>query len=100
MRYRVDSAAECMARSSAPKPPFWSVQPKSPQHLRGSHEALLARAEDGARVHAYERGGSYAVGALILHPTFGLGVVVEQTAPGKVAVRFELGDKLLACASR
>ncbi len=90
-----------MARSSAPKPPFWtSSSPKSPQRLRGTHASLLASAEDGARVHAYSQTQRYEVGELLLHAHFGLGVVVEQTAPGKVTVRFEAGDKLLACASR
>lgn len=86
-----------MARSIATKPPFWSAQPKSPQRLRGTHEQLLARAEDGARVLPYDRAARYEVGELLLHGVFGLGVCVEQTAPGKVTVRFEGGDKLLAC---
>lgn len=88
------------ARSSAPKPPFWTSTAQKPPRLRGTHEALLARAEDGARVLPYDRAARYEVGDLLLHAVFGLGVVVEQTAPGKVTVRFELGDKLLACASR
>lgn len=86
-----------MSSSTKPKPPFWTSSPKSPQRLRGTHAELLARAEDGARVLPYDRAARYEVGELILHGVFGLGVVVEQTAPGKVAVRFESGDKLLAC---
>lgn len=83
------------------KPPFWtSSSPKRPQKLRGTHEALLAAAEDGALVLPYSQTQRYELGALILHGVFGLGVVVEQTAPGKVTVRFADGDKLLASASR
>lgn len=85
-----------MARLAA-SPPFWSSSPTKPPKLRGSHAALMDAAEDGSRVHAYDRGRSYQVGELILHPTFGLGVVVGCPSPGRVEVRFETGDKLLAC---
>ncbi len=79
------------------RPPFWSSSPTAtkPQRLRGTHAQLLEHAEDGARVWPYDRAQLYEVGALILHGAFGLGVVVELVAPGKVTVRFESGDKLL-----
>lgn len=81
---------------SSPKPPFWSSSTKpKPHKLRGTHAQLMDAAEDGARVWPYDRGQSYEVGALLLHPTFGLGVVVELVATGKVTVRFADGDKLL-----
>lgn len=85
--------------STAPqRPPFWSSSPK-PQRLRGTHAALLEHAEDGARVWPYDRTQRYEVGALLLHPVFGLGVVVEVPSTGKVTVRFDVGDKLLACGA-
>lgn len=79
--------------------PFWTSTSKpTAQRLRGTHAQLLDATEDGARVLPYDRGRSYAVGELVLHPTFGLGVAVEVPAPGRVTVRFEDGDRLLACA--
>lgn len=81
---------------SSPKPPFWTSSPKpAPKRLRGTHAQLLEHAEDGARVLPYDRTIAYGLGALVLHPTFGLGVVVEVPSTGKVTVRFESGDKLL-----
>lgn len=83
---------------SSPKPPFWTAPTAKPQRLRGTHAALLAAAEDGARVWPYALDGRpYELGDLLLHPRFGLGVVVELVSPGKVTVRFDVGDKLLAC---
>ena len=84
---------------SSPKPPFWTSSPKPPQRLRGTHAALLEHAEDGARVLPYDRAQRYEVGALILHGAFGLGVVVEVPSTGRVTVRFDVGDKLLACGA-
>lgn len=89
-----------MSSSTKPRPPFWTSRSPKPPRLRGTHASLLAAAEDGARVHAYSQTQRYAVGELLLHGVFGLGVVVEALSPGRVTVRFEDRDRLLACGSR
>lgn len=78
--------------------PFWTSTSK-PKRLRGTLAELLDHAEDGARVWPYDRAQLYDLGALLLHGAFGLGVVVEVPSTGRVTVRFEVGDKLLACGA-
>ena len=41
--------------------------------------------------------GCFAENALVLHPTFGLGVVAKTIRPDKMEVVFEAGVKLLRC---
>jgi hypothetical protein len=49
-----------------------------------------------AGVPEYRMGDSYNDGALILHPVFGLGVVIKVITPRKMDVIFENTKKLMA----
>jgi len=57
-------------------------------------QLLLEASREG--VPSYSYGDSYEEGALILHDTFGLGVVSKVISPRKVEVVFEDSRKLMA----
>ena len=46
----------------------------------------------------YAGSGSYAPGERVAHPSFGTGVVTGSPGPGKVAIAFPSGPRVLACA--
>ena len=57
-------------------------------------QLLLQTSREG--VPAYQISDAYKDGALILHPVFGLGVVIKVVSPGKMEVIFETSKKLMA----
>ena len=54
---------------------------------------------DPAQAVAYAMDRTFAVGALVAHPAFGLGVVTILLPPNKVEILFQAGRKLLRCAT-
>lgn len=46
----------------------------------------------------YTMSGRFAVGGLINHPVFGLGLVQQAAGPSKIWVLFHDGKKLMRCA--
>ena len=46
----------------------------------------------------YSAQGSFAAGERVIHPTFGTGVVSGTPGPGKVAIVFPAGSRVMACA--
>lgn len=86
-----------MSRRTEPRP-FWSQSRKPPVRLAGSWPDLVGKAgaalPEGGIVPGYDRGARYALGELLDHGVYGVGVVVEL-APGKVGVRFCDADRLL-----
>lgn len=52
-----------------------------------------------AQAVAYAMDRSFTAGALVNHPTFGIGVVTALQPPNKVEILFQVGRKLLRCAS-
>ncbi|MBN1140469.1 MAG: hypothetical protein JXB25_01545 [Deltaproteobacteria bacterium] len=46
----------------------------------------------------YAMDGRFAVGGLINHPIFGLGLVQQTAGPSKIWVLFQDGKKLMRCA--
>jgi hypothetical protein len=49
-------------------------------------------------IRNYRPAESWAVGDRLSHPTFGIGVVVTLTGPGKIEVSFNGGSRVLAVA--
>jgi hypothetical protein len=47
----------------------------------------------------YQMTGRFQVNQVVLHPTFGLGIVREVIKPGKMEVLFQQGKKLLRCTT-
>jgi hypothetical protein len=47
---------------------------------------------------AYAAADAYAAGDRVSHPAFGTGVVTGSPGPGKVAIAFPSGVRVLACA--
>jgi hypothetical protein len=63
---------------------------------REEWETATRNAETG-NVVPYAMDSSFRVGDLVRHPSFGLGTVKTLVPPGKVAILFEAGVKLLRC---
>ncbi len=67
------------------------TRPKTDDDWR---QLLLEASREG--VPEYRITDSYKDGALLLHPTFGLGVVAKLISPRKIEVIFEGSKKLMA----
>ncbi len=67
------------------------TRPKTDDDWR---QLLLEASREG--VPEYKITDSYKDGALLLHPTFGLGVVTKLISPRKMEVIFESSKKLMA----
>lgn len=74
-----------------------AARPKSPRRPRGS---VLVTEEELARAKKYDTRGSFAVGDIIRHATFGPGKVVAVKSGGKIDVGFESGAKTLISGTR
>jgi hypothetical protein len=66
-------------------------RPKTDEDWR---QLLLEASREG--VPEYNMADSYKEGALLLHPSFGVGVVTKLIAPRKMEVIFESSKKLMA----
>jgi hypothetical protein len=69
------------------------TRPKTDDDWR---QLLLDASREG--VPEYKLSDSYREGALLLHPTFGIGVVTKIISPRKMEVIFESSKKLMAMA--
>ncbi len=67
------------------------TRPKTDDDWR---QLLLDASREG--VPEYKISDSYREGALLLHPTFGIGVVTKIISPRKMEVIFEISKKLMA----
>jgi hypothetical protein len=67
------------------------TKPKTDDDWR---QLLLDAGREG--VPEYKISDSYREGALLLHPTFGIGVVAKLISPRKMEVIFESSKKLMA----
>ncbi len=67
------------------------TRPKTDEDWR---QLLLEAGKEG--VPEYKISDSYREGALLTHPTFGLGVVTKVISPRKMEVIFENSKKLMA----
>jgi hypothetical protein len=67
------------------------TRPKTDEDWR---QLLLDASRDG--VPAYKISDTYREGALVIHPTFGIGVVTKLISPRKMEVIFESSKKLMA----
>lgn len=67
------------------------TRPKTEEDWR---QLLLEAGREG--VPAYKISDSYRDGALLIHPSFGLGVVSKVISPRKMEVIFETSKKLMA----
>lgn len=70
---------------------------KSTKPAPGEQWEDLCAGLDPAAARPYDMAGSFKAKALINHPTFGLGVVVQLCPPNKIEVMFKEGVKLLRC---
>ena len=67
------------------------TRPKTDDDWR---QLLLDASREG--VPAYKISDAYREGALLIHPTFGIGVVTKLISPRKMEVIFENSKKLMA----
>src|SRR5208337_2679808 len=67
------------------------TRPKTDDDWR---QLLLDASREG--IPAYKISDNYREGALLLHPSFGIGVVVKVISPRKMEVIFENSKKLMA----
>jgi hypothetical protein len=59
--------------------------------------AALRSGMDAAQAIPYDMNAKYRVDNLLLHPSFGLGIVRLVLPPNKIEVLFQGGKKLLRC---
>ncbi|HKE16175.1 MAG TPA: hypothetical protein VKB80_14965 [Kofleriaceae bacterium] len=98
-------------RSGAPASSSKARSPSSPARRASSSRAparartatappapATFKADPGAPTRAYHMRETYHPGEQISHPRFGVGLVEQTTEPGKIAVVFSDGRKLLAQA--
>lgn len=62
-----------------------------------AHFEELIAGRDPSAALTYDMTAVFKEGALLDHPTFGLGVVIERVMPDKIEVLFRQGSKLLLC---
>jgi hypothetical protein len=67
------------------------TRPKTDEDWR---QLLMDASREG--VPAYKISDTYRDGALLIHPTFGIGVVTKLISPRKMEVIFESSKKLMA----
>jgi hypothetical protein len=70
---------------------------RDPVEIEREEWALQQPTFDQDKALPYEMTGKYQIKRLILHPTFGLGVVKAVIIPSKMQVLFKDGVKLLRC---
>ena len=93
-----------LARAS--KEPALKAAPRPGASSRAGQQRLLAELErqwqealarNPATPEPYAMTGSYALGALVDHPSFGVGMVLALTPPDKMEILFREGIKALRC---
>jgi hypothetical protein len=97
--YRSPKAAkEPAAAKASPKKVTTPRAPRvDPEAAARGEWAALQPEMDPARAIPYDMNGTYRVKTLILHPSFGLGIV-QLVLPNKIEVLFQDGRKRLRCA--
>jgi len=73
-----------------------AAKPRAITKAQRSWEELQQKAERGTTV-PYSMNTAMKVEMLIVHPTFGLGEVVNCIRPNKMEVQFQDGIKMLRC---
>ena len=88
-------------RAAASKPRSTSAVPraskKDPSEVEREEWASLHPTFDIEKALSYDMNARFNVKRLILHPSFGLGVVKSVIVPNKMQVLFKDGIKLLRC---
>lgn len=93
-KYRAVAAAAASARArNAPRKTGTRKTKQTPEEL---YQAAIS-GRSTAQARAYDIHEPLVRGALVDHPTFGMGVVLEVPEAQKALVRFRDGEKLLAC---
>lgn len=87
-------AAVSKPRASAAAP---RVSRKDPVEVEREEWASLQPTFDSEKALPYDMNGRYLAKRLVLHPTFGLGLIKTVTVPNKMQVLFKDGIKLLRC---
>ncbi len=98
----VKAAKEAKApKKAASKPRLTSAAPRAsrrdPVEVEREEWASLHPTFDIEKALSYDMNARFNVKRLILHPSFGLGVVKAVIVPNKMQVLFKEGIKLLRC---
>ncbi len=101
-RVRAGQSREDAVELGAPRPRAASAASKTPAVPRGAAKLHSAWQEAMVRLAArepkpYSMQESFEVETLLVHPTFGRGVVLKAIRPDKIDVLFEDGLKTLRC---
>ncbi len=70
---------------------------KDPVEAEREEWASLSPTFDHGKALPYDMNGRFSVKRLVLHPTFGIGLVKAVIVPNKMQVLFKDGVKLLRC---
>lgn len=89
---RTPTASKPRATSATPR-----VSKKDPTEIEREEWASLQPTFDMEKALPYDMNSRYIAKRLILHPTFGIGIVKTVTVPNKMQVLFKDGIKLLRC---
>lgn len=97
----VEKVAKTPKKAATTKPRTTPATPrtakKDPVDLEREEWASLSPTFDPEKALPYDMNGRFQVKRLILHSTFGIGIVKAITAPRKMQVLFNEGIKLLRC---
>lgn len=63
--------------------------------LASDHWEERMRQKHAGEMLNYSPKGQFAVGQVVKHPQFGMGIVEELKGPNKISVLFRVGEKLL-----
>ncbi len=89
---RITVAGKARSTTAVPRMPR-----KDPAEIEREEWASLQPTFDYDKAIAYNMNGTYQVKRLVLHPSFGLGIVKVLIVPNKMQVLFKDGIKLLRC---
>jgi hypothetical protein len=100
-RYRRPGAPAASSKGRAPSSPARRTTTRAASRARTATAAPAPASfqpEPGTTSRPYHMRETYRPGEQIAHPRFGVGLVEQTTEPGKIAVLFSDGRKLLAQA--
>jgi hypothetical protein len=100
-RYRRSGAPASSSKTRASSPARRASSSKSASRARTATAPpapATFKPDPGAPTRPYQMRETYHPGEQISHPRFGVGLVEQTTEPGKIAVVFSDGRKLLAQA--
>lgn len=93
--------AKAPRKTAVSKPRSTSATPRvsrrDPVEVEREEWASLQPTFDADKALPYDMNNRYPTKRLILHPTFGIGIVKTVTVPNKMQVLFRDGIKLLRC---